>query len=71
MVQWIRICMPMQGTWVPSLVWEDATGKLNPCVTTTEARSRALKPQLLSPRAATTEASTPRACALQQEKPLH
>ena len=27
-------------------------------------------PQLLSPRAATTEAHAPRACALQQEKPL-
>ena len=24
-VQWIRICLPMQGTWVPSLVWEDST----------------------------------------------
>ena len=24
-VQWIRICLPMQGTWVWSLVWEDST----------------------------------------------
>ena len=24
-VQWIRICLPMQGTWVRSLVWEDPT----------------------------------------------
>ena len=24
-VQWIRICLPMQGTWVLSLVWEDST----------------------------------------------
>ena len=31
---------------------------------------RAHKPQLPSPHAATTEASMPRACALQQEKPL-
>ena len=23
-VQWIRICLPMQGTWVRSLVWEDS-----------------------------------------------
>ena len=23
--QWIRICLPMQGTWVQSLVWEDPT----------------------------------------------
>ena len=32
--------------------------------------SRAYKPQLLSPRATTTEAHTPRARAPQQEKPL-
>ena len=32
--------------------------------------SRAREPQLLSPRATTTEAHAPRACALQQEKPL-
>ena len=32
-------------------------------------RSRARKPQLLSPRATTTEARTPRARAPQQEKP--
>ena len=24
--QWLRICLPMQGTWVGSLVWEDPTG---------------------------------------------
>ena len=23
--QWLRICLPMQGTRVPSLVWEDPT----------------------------------------------
>ena len=23
--QWLRICLPMQGTWVQSLVWEDPT----------------------------------------------
>ena len=32
-------------------------------------RSRAHEPQLLNPRATTTEARTPRACAPQQEKP--
>ena len=32
-------------------------------------RSRAREPQLLSPRATTTEAQEPRACAPQQEKP--
>ena len=25
MVQWLRICLPMQGTRVRSLVWEDST----------------------------------------------
>ena len=24
-VQWLRICLPMQGTWVQSLLWEDST----------------------------------------------
>ena len=24
-VQWLRICLPMQGTCVQSLVWEDST----------------------------------------------
>ena len=24
-VQWLRICLPMQGTWVRTLVWEDPT----------------------------------------------
>ena len=23
--QWLRICLPTQGTWVRSLVWEDPT----------------------------------------------
>ena len=22
--QWLRICLPMQGTWVRALVWEDS-----------------------------------------------
>ena len=21
--QWLRVCLPMQGTWVRALVWED------------------------------------------------
>ena len=25
MVPWWRICLPMQGTWIQSLVWEDST----------------------------------------------
>ena len=24
-VQWLRICLLMQGTWVQALVWEDPT----------------------------------------------
>ena len=24
-VQWLRVCEPMQGTWVRALVWEDPT----------------------------------------------
>ena len=24
-VEWIRMCLPMQETWVKSLVWEDPT----------------------------------------------
>ena len=23
--QWLRICLPIQGTWVRALVWEDPT----------------------------------------------
>ena len=37
--------------------------------TRVQVRSRAHEPQLLSPRATTTEAHAPRARALQQEKP--
>ena len=39
MIQWLRICLPMQGTWVQSLVQEypmhvpHAVGQLNPCTT--------------------------------------
>ena len=24
-VQWLRICLPLRGTWIESLVWEDST----------------------------------------------
>ena len=38
MVQWLRICLPMQGTWVRALVWEDPTcrGATRPVSHTTE-----------------------------------
>ena len=60
MAQWLRIHLPMQGTWVQALVWEDPT-----CRRATKPRV----PQLLSLCATTTESRMPRACALQQEKP--
>ena len=62
-----------QGIWVQSLVQENPTRaeQLSPCTTTTEpACSRACVPQLLSLRAATTEAHVPRAGASQLDKPL-
>ena len=39
MAQWIRVCLPMQVTQVPSLIWENPTccRATNPCVTTAEA----------------------------------
>ena len=40
--QWLRICLPTQGTWVGSLVQEipHASGELSPCATTTEATKK-------------------------------
>ena len=76
--QWLRIHLPMQGTRVWALVQEDPT-----CFEATkpvhhnywacalEPMSHnywACEPQLLSPRATTTEALVPRARAPQQEK---
>ena len=80
-VQWLRIRLPMQGTWVQSLGQEDPTCRraTKPTSHNCWARapqllkpacSRACVPQLLSPHAATTEAHAPRARAPQQEKPL-
>ena len=68
----MRIRLPMQGTWVRSLVSEDPTGRgaTKPCVLQLVSLcSRARKPHLLSLRAATTEARVPRASALLQGKP--
>ena len=66
----------MQGTQVRALVWEVPTcwGATKPVH---HNYSRAHKLQLLSPRATTTEARMPIACALQlqqgthNEKPVH
>ena len=77
--QWLRICLPMQGTRVWALVQEDPTcrGATKPmrhnywacALEPTSHNYWAREPQLLSPWAATTEACTPRAHAPQQEKP--
>ena len=48
--QWIRLCLPVRGTRVQSLVWEDST-----CRRATKAHA----PQLLSPGAAAPEALGP------------
>ena len=58
-VQWIRICLPLQGPWVQSPVWEDSSslGAAKPLCHNYWAH------------ATTTEVHVPTACALQQEKP--
>ena len=61
-VQWLRIPLPMQGTWVWFLAQEESTccGQFGPGAT--GACSRTLEQQLLRPSTTTTEV-----CALQQE----
>ena len=36
--QWLTIRLPVQGTWVRALIWEEphAAEQLSPCATTTE-----------------------------------
>ena len=63
--QWMRICLPMQGTRVQSLVQEDSTC---PRATKPESRSyQALVPQLdcvlWGPRATTTETACCNYCS--------
>ena len=73
MARWLRIHLPLQGTWVRSLVREDPT-----CCGATKPVSHndwacTLEPvshNYWSPRATTIEAHVPRARAPQQEKPL-
>ena len=70
--QWLGICLPMQGTRVRALVWENPT-----CLRATKPVHHsywacALEPtshNYWSPCATTTEAHTPRARAPWQEKP--
>ena len=42
--QWLRICLPMQGTRVRALVWEDPT-----CCRATGPMSQTTKPARLEP----------------------
>ena len=67
--QWLRIRLPVQGTRVRALVREDTTCRGAHVPQLQTLRSRDCEPQLLSPRATTTEAHVPRACAPKQEKP--
>ena len=52
-VQWIRICLPMQATLVQSLVWEDSTScgatKLSLCTTTTDPVLQSLQATTAEP----------------------
>ena len=59
MVQWFRIYLAMQGTWVQSLVRKISWAR----------EQLSLLPQLPHPCTATTDAHKPRAHASQQEKP--
>ena len=84
--QWIRICLTMQGTRVPSChetaesmchnYWARALGpaKHNNWAWVLQLLkptcAKACTLQLLSPRAASIEDFGPRACAPQQKKPL-
>ena len=78
--QWLRTRLPMQRTQVQALVREDPTccGATKPvhhnywgwALEPVSHNYWACVPQLLSPRATTTEAHVPRAHVPQQEKPL-
>ena len=69
-VQWLRIHLPMQGTWVRALVREDPTCRRATKPMRHNYWACALEPashNYWSPRATTTEAHVPWACAPQQE----
>ena len=71
MAQWLRVCLPMQGTWVQSLVWKDFIHyeAAKPIATTTEACALESRSCNYRAHTATAEACAPTACAPQQEKP--
>ena len=62
-VQWLRICLPMQGTWVQFLVWEDPT-----CCGAMKPMCQSHWPLLLSLWAATITPACPGAHTLSLEK---
>ena len=65
-VQWLRICLPIQGTWLPALVPEGATchgEQLSPWATTAESAAREAT-AMRTP--STTTKSSPR---VQQRRP--
>ena len=66
-VQWLRICMLMPGTWVHPLAWGDSIcyREISLCVTTTE--STHLKPVLPNKRSHCNEKQR-EASSLQLEK---
>ena len=78
LIQWLRICLPMQGTWVGSLIEEDSTchRQLEPMYHNHQAcMLYGCKPQLMGPCAMIAEACSPRAHSPQQrshcsEKPV-
>ena len=63
-VQWLRICLPLEGTWVWALVWEDST-----CRRATKPVCHNYWAQALEPASHNYWARAPRAHAPQQEKP--
>ena len=64
-VQWLRICLPVQGTWVWYLVWEDSTchGAAGPVTQLLSPSSRARAPQQKRPPQWET-------CVAQRESPF-
>ena len=60
-VQWSQTCLPMQGTLVWSLVWEDPTR----CRATKSVRHNCWAHEPWSPRATRRETAAMRACAQQ------
>ena len=63
-IQWLRIQLPMQGTWVQSLVWEDPTclrvTKRMPQLLSLCSRARALQQEKSVQREPTSLPTAPR-----------